>query len=154
MTFQKGNKFRFKKGYIPWIKGKSNPSAKNNPQIFKKGHTPWNKDKKFPQFSGKNGHNWKGGKRKDYYGYIHILKSNHPFADKQGYIKQSRLVAEKYLGRYLTSKEVVHHINDNKSDDRPENLYLFSFQAAQTKYHGNQYLKKKPILKSNLIGKQ
>jgi len=43
-------KTSFKKGHIPWNKGKANPWAKNLPQQFKKGHPK-------PQ----NAHNWQKG---------------------------------------------------------------------------------------------
>jgi hypothetical protein len=45
-TIKKGKhyspKTEFKKGIIPWITGKSNPKAKNLPQLFKRGQHPWN----------------------------------------------------------------------------------------------------------------
>lgn len=46
-----------------------------------------------------------------------------------------RYVAEQCLGRKLVKGEVVHHINEDKGDDRPENLYLFSSQSKHTIYH-------------------
>lgn len=63
-----------------------------------------------------------GGRIMDSYGYIMIRKLSHPFAQSSGYIKEHRLVMEVELQRYLTSDEIIHHKNRNKSDNRPENL--------------------------------
>ena len=63
------------------------------------------------------------------------------------YIFKYRLIVEKYFNRYLTQKEVVHHINGDTSNDRPENLYLFANQQDHTKFHRYPY-----NLQSNIIG--
>ena len=44
------------------------------------------------------------------------------------YIKEHRLVIEKYLNRKLSSQEIVHHIDGNKSNNKLSNLYLYSSQ--------------------------
>lgn len=73
---------------------------------------------------GANNQNWKGGRRKSNIGYIYIRAKNHPHANSTGYVFEHRLVMEKQLGRYLEPYEIVHHLNEIKSDNRIENLKL------------------------------
>lgn len=86
------------------------------------------KDRHFPLCKGGAEHyNWKGGRRKDSRGYIHVLNWNHPRCNKHtGYVYEHTLVMEKHIGRYMLPGEVVHHRNGNPSDNRIENLELFS----------------------------
>lgn len=46
-----------------------------------------------------------------------------------------RHMAEMKLGRPLRRGEVVHHINRNKQDNRPSNLFVFASQQAHWKAH-------------------
>lgn len=46
-----------------------------------------------------------------------------------------RIVAEQILGRPLRPGEVVHHINHDKRDNRPENLMVFASQAEHARWH-------------------
>jgi hypothetical protein len=72
---------------------------------------------------GSNHPSWKGGRMKARR-YIKALVRGHPYADKNGYVFEHRLVMEKQIKRYLLPGEVVHHINGIKTDNRIENLRL------------------------------
>ena len=74
--------------------------------------------------SGKFNSHWIGGRRMGHK-YIRIWQPNHPYAQKEGYVFEHRLIMEKLIGRYLSLQEVVHHKNKNTKDNRPENLELF-----------------------------
>jgi len=60
-------------------------------------------------------------------GYYYLYMPSHPNAINNGrYIAEHRHVAEKKIGRLLTRSEVAHHINENKTDNRPENIEVMT----------------------------
>ena len=85
-------------------------------------------------YLGHNPSNFKGG-RMTHKGYVYILKKGHPFADRDGYILEHRFVMEQHIGRYLTSKEIVHHKNHTRNDNRIENLELHKSQSNHMSGH-------------------
>ena len=101
---------------------------------FKKGNIPWNKNRIFPQYSMEKSFNWKGGRTMHAQGYVCIYIPTHPYSNN-GYVFEHRLVMEHKLGRYLKPKERVHHINEIKDDNRPENLMYFTNESKHQKFH-------------------
>lgn len=84
-------------------------------------------------------------------GYIKILT-------EEGWINEHTYIIEKFIGRKLTSNEVVHHINSNKQDNRLSNLMIFPNQIEHLKFH-NKYTRlgyytnpMKKLIKERWIG--
>lgn len=134
------NKTLFKPGNNPWCAGLTKKSASTisggNPN-WVKGHKPWNQGMKGitldPKASehlaigrawnkglkmtseqigirprGLEHKSWKGGKS----AWCHI---------------EARRLMQAQIGRALTKKEIVHHIDENPVNNDPENLWLTDY---------------------------
>jgi len=67
--------------------------------------------------------------------YLCEFAPNHPRATKEGYVRTHILVAEKKLGRYLKPEECVHHIDEDKYNNSPDNLMVFKTVADHSAFH-------------------
>lgn len=98
-----------------WIKGKH--------KRFLPGHNSIN----LPAFK----HNsWKGG-RVVRRGYVQIHDREHNRTTKLGYVLEHIVIVENIIGFSLPPKSVIHHVNENKCDNRNQNLVV----CQDTEYH-------------------
>lgn len=94
-----------------------------------KGRAAWtqkSKDAHVERMTGETNPVWRGGRYiEPKKGYVMIRKPEHPRARANGYVLEHILVAEEILGRPLKPEEEIHHINENRADNRPENLKVY-----------------------------
>lgn len=84
--------------------------------------------------SGPKHYRWRGGRKLHSEGYIYKLCHGHPRATKDGYVLEHIIVMEDKLGRSLGPGEIVHHLNEVKSDNRPDNLEVM-LRSDHIKHH-------------------
>ena len=99
--------------------------------------------------TGNKNSSWKSDER--YYKqndrhYKMVRVEDHPFRNKDNFVLEHRLIAEKYLlteinsieingKKYLKPECVVHHIDFNKHNNNVENLYIFESESVHTLFH-------------------
>lgn len=113
--------YKNKKDNPSW---KRDLSGENNP-MFGKSKEAWNKGLK-----GELSHNWKGGlhKRKD--GYFRIN------------IDGERYLYHRHLLGLINSDKVVHHKDNNPSNNELDNLEVFEGQSQHIKYGHSKLTRK------------
>lgn len=83
--------------------------------------------------------NWKRREKLvDKRGYVRVRVPEHPRSFSGGWTYEHRLVMERAWGRVLKRGEQVHHINENKQDNREDNLFVcrsFEHQKAHDQKH-------------------
>ena len=138
----------FKKGYIPWNKGqrgitgkwmlgkklsekhKINIGIANKRRKISEEHKGKLREAKWRE----NHWRWKGGRFEEKRGYILVLKPEHPFCNKNGYIFEHRIVIEEYIKRFL-----------QPTDNRPQNLIALTASAHMT-FENTGILKENEII--------
>lgn len=86
-------------------------------------------------FKKENSSRWRGGKIEQN-GYWFIKQ------DDGSYKQEHIIVAEQILGRPLECDEVVHHINRDKKDNRPDNLEVMT-RAEHISIHRHDLIEAK-----------
>lgn len=134
-----GKEFYRKPSHIK--KAKGHYCSKKCHYIAKKAYMLGGGNHQFGLKGSKNA-TWQSDVRESSYGYIQIRCLDHPFREKDDFVFEHRLVAEKYLltsensvringKKYLKPGFVVHHKNFDRKDNRPENLEVLTFSEHQ-----------------------
>ena len=76
--------------------------------------------------NGKQYGEYRAVKRQQPNGYIVWHDKSSPYANAHGHVYEHRHVMGEFLGRPLLNHESVHHKNGDRSDNRIENLELWS----------------------------
>lgn len=61
------------------------------------------------------------------------------------------IVMEEILGRKLTKPEVVHHVNGDRADNHPSNLFLCRDRAHHNEVHRSQDAALRSLLKAGKV---
>lgn len=90
----------------------------------------WNKGKKFdPKHLGSSYINTNG--------YKEIWVGEHTLTDKVGgYQREHRILKELEINRSLVDREIIHHVDGNKINNRLDNLYICDGHFVHRKVHG------------------
>ena len=84
------------------------------------------------RWTGANHYKWGGGRNIDDNGYVKLRVpdvarySSRKSKRGRGYVSEHIVVMATHLGRPLTALETVHHLNGDKTDNRLENLELWT----------------------------
>lgn len=85
--------------------------------------------------SGINSRNRNFGKRQFKHGYPMTFQPDHLRANNIGYVFDHVLIIEKQIGRLPSRSEPIHHIDFNRGNCNPENLYLCKSHKEHKQIH-------------------
>jgi hypothetical protein len=102
------------------------------PMRYLKGHRPFK--------AREQHHSWKGGRLLNR-GHVLLYLPDDPRANSRGYVPERRIVWEKATGLTQKPNDYIHHLNGDKTDNRPENLIALS-KHQQLKAHARENAKR------------
>lgn len=101
----------------------------------RRGKPAHNKGKPLPESQkGENHPSWKGGRFISSDGYTMVRVGGKGW---NGYRKEHIILVEGMLGRPLSKTEIIHHIDGQKQNNDPENLWVTDFVGHK---HAHQSL--------------
>lgn len=120
--------------------------------LARKGRPNWAKGKTFPSRQGERAAAWKGGSYISSDGYRMIYIKNPNAKSKwDHYQKEHIILAEQILNRKLLPNEVVHHIDLNKLNNAPNNLFICANESQHQSLHIQLQAITKNLLRTGLI---
>ena len=137
----------YQNGHLPWTKGQPRSNETKRKIRDKLKGRKLSKETKIKMGNSRRGEKnpaFRGGRIKCE-GYILILNPTHPYCTKSSYVRQSRLVIEKQIGRYLKPKETGHHLG-KRDDNRPKMLMAFSTNGWHLKFHAGKHIPTSKII--------
>lgn len=75
-------------------------------------------------------------------GYYYVYQPKHPMANAAGKVYVHRYIAEQHYGIKLTSELHVHHKDENKLNNNPDNLEILT-ASEHRKHHCNSTINEK-----------
>lgn len=88
--------------------------------------------------TGERNNRWKGGRIVEPRGYVKLYLPDHPRANSVGYVYEHIVIAERALGHPLPDGAVVHHFDENKSNNGNGNLVICQDEAYHHLLHARQ----------------
>ena len=67
-------------------------------------------------------------------GYFYVYDAKHPLGGKSGKVFVHRYIASLKNGYWVTSDEAVHHIDENRQNNAPENLEVMT-RSEHARHH-------------------
>ena len=89
--------------------------------------TPEQVERRRKRQSGSGNNNYRGGKMKAPGGYVWV--------NGRSFDLEHRLVMEKAVGRKLLKREVVHHWDENRKNNKLKNLCLMRTRGVHARLH-------------------
>lgn len=87
------------------------------------------------QWRGRHPGNWAGGRKLDSDGYVLLLRPEHPGAQKSGYVHEHLTVVEMVLGRSLPKGVIIHHVDEDRQNNKTDNLVVCEGMAYHKLLH-------------------
>lgn len=99
------------------------------------GRRGWVRGEPLKFVRGHAGHGFKNGRYIARNGYVMVYAPWHAMANSKGYVKEHVLVVINALGRPLPEDAVVHHVNEDRSQNSNDNLVVCENRAYHNLLH-------------------